>query len=180
MTLEQLNNYLARDYGYFEGTLPNWRVVWSEDQFEKRLTDRTDEGFELLHKEVRLLPKYKQWAPDSYVLERCLPIPEFVETDLTDKFSYEPVYVFDLTKTDSFSDNFYGAIKFVISTVYTAVSRSVGAKYKDPEADKEVAAELREQRLRAIEQELFGNETEVGDALAHKQAVIVPGEVKCH
>jgi hypothetical protein len=51
---------------------------------------------------------------------------------------------------------------------------AVGAKYKDPESHEPIAAKA--ERNAKIEEELFGNESYVGDALAHKQAVVVPNK----
>lgn len=176
MTLQQINEYLGRDFGYFEGTHPHWRVVWSNDQFEKRWTKFTPEGFELINPEVREVPKYRQWIHNKYVLERLLVIPNFVETDLIDKWSYEPIYHFDFGFTTEFSDTFYAACKFIVDIVYSASAKSVGVKYKDPDIGEsaEETEEIRLKRLEGIEQELFGNETDISDAIAHKQAVVVP------
>ena len=90
--IEEINKKLLEEFCTEFGNAPRFRVVFSEDQFEKRFTDRTDEGFELIHPEVRLLPKYKQWIREKYILERLIPIVG--ETDLITKVSYEPAWVF--------------------------------------------------------------------------------------
>jgi hypothetical protein len=50
------------------------------------------------------------------------------------------------------------------------------AKYKDPEADPVTGALERQARLDAVQESLFGNETDVGDALAYKTGVTVQKE----
>ena len=80
-TLEIINKRLKDNYGETVDR-PNFRIVWSEDQFENRLTHFTDEGFELIHPEVRQLPKYKQWIHDKYVLERLTEVPIINENEL--------------------------------------------------------------------------------------------------
>src|SRR6267142_3268324 len=71
-----------------------WRIVWSEDQYELRMTDRTPEGLQLLHPEMQLLPKYKQWIREKYVLENLVIVPEVNADELATKLSYEPIWVF--------------------------------------------------------------------------------------
>ena len=46
-SIESINKKLLEEYGTEFTTSPRFRVVFSEDQYEKRLTDFTDEGFEL-------------------------------------------------------------------------------------------------------------------------------------
>jgi len=171
--VDKLNERLARDYGYFDGTMPQWRIVWSDDEFELRETNFTSEGFELLTPMVVELPKYRQWAPHKFILERALPIPQYVETDLISKYSYEPVWVFEDINGNPLPPR-WEAILLIIRSVYIAAAKSIGAKYKDPETEFDEAMEIRKQRLIKLEEDLFGNETTTGDALAHKQAIVVP------
>jgi hypothetical protein len=44
-------------------------------------------------------------------------------------------------------------------------------KYKDDNAG---SLEETQQRVETIQKELFGNETDTGDALAHGEAIVVP------
>jgi hypothetical protein len=171
-----LNERLSRDYGYFDGTMPQWRIVWSEDQLEKRRITHTKEGFELLNVLVQEVPKYRQWIHNKYILERALPIPALVETDLVNKFSYEPVWTFEDKDGEPLPPR-WDVITIVIESIYRAAAASIGAKYKNPdedEKDPDVAIEAKKKRLDLLQEELFGNETETGDALAHKQGIIVP------
>lgn len=169
-----LNERLIRDFGYFEGGVhPLWRIVWSEDQIEKREVWHTAEGFELLSPVVEERPKYRQWIHNKYVLEKAIPIPDGVKTDLIGKFSYEPIWVFEDAKGYPLPPR-WDAIILIVENVYRAAARSIGAKYKDPEDDPLVGKEVKEQRIKELEAALFGNETETGDALAHKEAIVVP------
>lgn len=153
-----------------------WRVVWSEDQFEKRLTDCTDEGLQLLRPEVRLLPKYRQWIREKFVLERLTVIPEVNSDELpTQKVSYEPIYVFE-DRYGNYLPPRIDASKFVIDSLYAAMGRSSMRKYVDEEEKNPM--EVREARIDKLQEELFGNETDTGDALAHGQAIIVPNNYK--
>lgn len=170
-SIDSLNRQLVDLYGIDTITgKAMFRIVWSEDQYEKRLTKYTDEGLELLYPEVRELPKYKQWVKEKYVLERLVLVPEVNVGELpTQKMSYEPLWVFHDRNGDYLPPRL-DASKLVIDSVYAALGKSSLAKYKDEEATLEGKAK----RILKYEEELFGNESNVGDALAHNQAVIVP------
>lgn len=173
-SIESLNKKLLDDYGTEFGDAPRFRVVFSEDQYEKRLTDFTDEGFELIHPEVRLLPKYKQYIREKYILEHLIPIVG--ETDLLTKVSYEPAWVFQ-DKNGKYLPPFYEGCKHVIESMY-AVMNQAGAftRYKD----KNISPEEHAAHLKKIEDELFGNETETGDHLAYGTGISSAGDGDQH
>jgi hypothetical protein len=142
--------------------------VWSEDQYEKRWTQFSDEGFELIQPEVRVLPKYKQWIRQRYILERFVPVVG--ETDLVTKTSYEPAWVFQ-TKNGEYLPPFFDGCKLIIESMFQAIGRAnTHTKYKD----KNVSPEERLAEIKRVEDELFGNETATTDALAYGTGVTVP------
>jgi hypothetical protein len=166
-SIESINEKLLNHYGTEFGNSPRFRVVFSEDQYEKRFTDYTDEGFELLTPEVRLLPKYKQWIREKYILERLVPV--IGETDLLTKVSYEPAWVFQ-DKRGNYLPPFFEGCKHVIESIYSVMDKAgCFTKYKD----KNISPEERAIELKKVENELFGNETEVGDHLAYGTGVTV-------
>ncbi len=163
--IEFINKRLLDEFGKESNNEPRFRVVFSDDQYEKRLTDFTDEGFELIHPEVRLLPKYKQWVREKYILERLVPVVG--ETDLTTKVSYEPAWVFQ-DKHGNYLPPFFDGCKHVIESMYAAIGRKdTFTKYKD----KNISAEEKAAELKKVEDQLFGNETIVGDHLAYGTGV---------
>lgn len=173
-SIESINGQLVSLFGIdsISGD-PMWRVVWSEDQFEKRLMDTTDEGFQLLYPEVREVPKYRQWIKERYVLERLTIVPEINAQDLpSQKVSYEPMWVFE-TQSGIYLPPKLDAARLVVDAVYTAsgITRAGLAKYKDPDSHQEEALENKRQRIEGLVEDLFGNETETGDALAHGEGV---------
>ena len=172
-TLEIINKRLKDNYGETVDK-PNFRIVWSETEFENRLTNFTNEGFELIHPEVRQLPKYRQWIREKYVLERLTEVPIINESELPEsRLSYEPLWVFEDAKGNAVRPT-WPAAKFVIETVHEQVrTSSYYTKYKDPDngLTQEQQFEKRNLELQEIQDELFGNETTIGDALAHKQGV---------
>src|SRR5574338_654805 len=162
--LSNINYQLERDFGKQFDDRPTWRVVWSEDQFENRLMDVTDEGIQLLVPEVRHVKKY-QHIKERFVLERLVPVVG--ETDLVTKTSYEPAWQFE-DRYGNYLPPRYDACKFIIEAIYSQMDRkSAFAKYKDEKATKEA----REQMILDMEEKLFGNETPVTDALAYGYGV---------
>ncbi len=165
---EQLLNKFGRD---INSDRPRYRIVFSQDEYEKRITDRTDEGFQLLQPEVRLLPKYKQYIVGKYILEQLVEIPEGSETDQVEKVIYDVIWVFQ-DKNGNYLPPFFEGCEYVIDAIHQSIGRSGAfAKYKDPNVDPE----YRKAELERVERELFGNETEVGDHLAYGTGVVVPG-----
>jgi hypothetical protein len=167
-SIESINKKLLEEFGTEFGKSPRFRVVWSEDQYEKRLTSFTDEGFELLAPEVRELPKYKQWIREKFILERLVPIVG--DTDLVTKVSYEPAWVFQ-DKNGNYLPPFFDGCKLVVESLMEKMGHKGHAKYKDPNVSKEERLE----QIKKVEAELFGNESDVTDALAYGTGVVVPG-----
>ncbi|SRR6266545_454588 len=175
-SIESINDKLLEEFGIELscGNQPKFRVVFSEDQYEKRLTSFTDEGFELITPEIRLLPKYKQWVREKYILERLIPIVG--ETDLVAKVSYEPAWVFQ-DKHGNYLPPFFEGCKHIIESMFQAIGqKNTFTKYKD----KNVSPEERAAELKQVEDELFGNETDVGDHLAYGTGIVVPGNETLH
>lgn len=167
--IEDINKKLIDEFGRFSDGRPNFRVVFSDDQYEKRLTGYTDEGLELINPEVRLLPKYKQYIHSKYLLERLVPV--IGKTDLVEKTSYECCWVFQ-DKNNNYLPPFFEGCKFVIESLMTAMGKAgTHAKYKD----KNISPEEREANLKKVQDELFGNETDTSDALAHGYGVSLSG-----
>ncbi len=168
-TIESINEKLVNDYGYELIDKPKFRVVFSDDQYEKRWTEYTDEGFQLLHPEVRLLPKYKQWIKGKFILERLIPVNG--ETDLTEKTSYEPAWVFQ-DKDGNYLPPFFDGCKLIIDSLLQAAGHAgTFTKYKD----KNVTPEERLEEVKKVENQLFGDESDVADHLHYGTGIVVPG-----
>lgn len=172
--IQFINRKLRDHFGLdTETTQSIFRVVWSTDQYENRMSDVTPEGVQLLYPQVQLFPKYYV-GKDRWILERLVVIPIANMTDLPDaQLSYEPIWVFE----NDFGpvEPKWEPIKFIIDALYAAMGRSSLAKYANPD-DKN--PEARMERINKLGQELFGNETSVGDALAHHEAVAYTGPSK--
>lgn len=171
--IDSINQHLSRKYGYGpDGINPTWRVVFCADMTEKRMMTHTDEGFELLHPEARLVRKYQHIDKDKYILERQVPVEG--ETDLITKVSYEPAWVFE-DRFGNYLPPRIDACEVIIDTIYFQQNHKAFAnKYDDPEATEQQRLE----KIMNMEKILFGNETPVGDALAHGYGVTVPANIQ--
>ena len=183
--VELINNRLIDLFGIDTITgQAIWRVAWSEDQFEYRhgtYDDYTKGGIYIRTvTEVRYVPKYRQWLRNRFVLEKITLIPECNIPELpANKLSYEPMFPFQ-DRSGEFLPPKIEACEFVIHSVLAAQGKSSLAKYKDPDdgLTTEEQLEKRDDELNALQAEMFGNETEIGDALAYHQGVVVPHSYK--
>lgn len=171
-TLKVINRRLADIYGNYLDGQSNYRVVWSEDQFEMRIVSATPESFILTNPDVRLVKKYGQYIHNKWILEKLVEVPEILHDELLNKLSYEPLWVFEDGKGNPLPP-VWGVIEIVIGTVMENAAKAVGAKYTQPGWSKEEA----EVRLKEMEEVLYGNETPVGDALAHKTGIVSSGVI---
>lgn len=175
-TIESINENLLRAFGteIMAGSLPKFRVVFADDELEKRLMTHTDDGFELLYPEVREVKKYSDHIYKGfYILERLVPVAGSIEegtTDLTTKVSYEPAWVFR-DKHGNYLPPLFDMCVFVAESMFAAAMRAgTHVKYKDPALDPE----LRKKELDSMMEKLFGEESDVADALHYREGVVVP------
>ena len=167
--IESINGQLLSEYGSdISSNKPKFRVVFSDSQYENRFMTHTDKGFELIHPEVRLVPKYKQYIKHRYILERLTPVVG--ETDLIEKISYEPVWTFQ-DKEGKYLPPWFEGCRFIIENILMNMAvKNYRAKYKDIMSKEQYLADMK-----SMEDELFGNETAIGDHLAYGTGIVVPG-----
>ena len=165
-TLEELNKRLIAYYGTAWNGLPIYRIVWSEDQFESRKCTHSDLGIELLYPEVREVPKYRQYIHNKYLLEKLVELNDQAQDELKIKISYEPLWIYTDANDNALPPK-WEVTQFVIQTMLSAMGKSSLAKYVDPGE----SMEEKQDRISKIQEEMFGNETDVGDALAYGDGV---------
>ena len=178
--IESINSQLVDLFGKDTiSGIPIWRVVWSEEQFEKRLgtyDNITPSGLYLGSvTEVRLVPKYRQWITKKYVLERLVAVPDSQQNELpTSKVSYEPIYVFEDGNGDYLPPKSIVA-KFVIDTIYAAqYGGSHLKKYIDDEYSQEASLDAKAKRINSIFEEMTGEESSLGGTTVSGESIIVP------
>lgn len=169
-SIDSMNRQLADLFGIDTASSnPIWRIVWAEDQREKRLTKFSPSGIEFIHPLPVELPKYSH-LKGRYILEKLEAIPEQHVTELCGtKVSYECKWVFENEKVGYLPPRMDVA-QLVIHTLNFAQhgNKSGLRKYiEDVDEDKRKDFER-------IWNDLFGNEMDVTDALRYKEAVTVP------
>ncbi len=173
--VDEINKLLDGNYGRFDGINPRWRVVWSEDQLEKRWgkwEDKTKEGIFLRYvEEVREVKKYTQYCFEKYILETLRPVHD--DPDLIVKVSYEPVWTF-MDKNGNALPPRYDVCKLIIDTIHHNMNHRKGIVEHHPLADPKTADEVKRAKLDDMYQKLYGNETQVTTALSQQRGVIVP------
>jgi hypothetical protein len=176
--LKEINKRLIEFFGTDTVTgQPIWRIVFSEDQFEKRkgtYDDFTSGGIYLRTvTEVRLVPKYKQWIHSKYVLERLVAVPDQnIEELPTVRMSYEVLWVFE-DKDGNYLPPKWEAAQFIIETVLAAQHGTHNLKkYIDNEDSQEASLKMKSERVDKIIEELWGDQsslhgrTAAGDMVA--------------
>ena len=175
--IEDINYWLRRDYGR-TGEFSTWRVVWSDylETVKGWFVQYDDSGnFLGAERGIGQAPKYT-YIKDRYVLERIMPVPEENKEELLGReLSYEPVFVFERANGDYLPPRFE-VCKLVIEAILDRAARAVGyTKYKNPEDDHD-PLEVKMERIKKLQEELFGPENE--DVLSHRlhvgEAISVP------
>lgn len=169
-TIETLNQRLKDHFGIDTASnKPLFQIVWAPDQIEKRLMETLDSGIVLLTPVVREVKKYS-YIKDAHVLERLVIVPDFQVKELAGaQMSYEPLWVYKDKYENPLSPK-WEPTKLIIDTLYAVMGRKSLRKYIDPDT----VEGAKEARIAEIHQELFGNETDTGDALRYKEGVTVP------
>jgi hypothetical protein len=179
-----INTRLKDHYGFLNGKV-NFRLTWPDDEFEIRNQNFTPEGLQLVHPKAQRVHKYIKYLHGFWVLERLLEVPltniNAGVLKLEQGLSYEPLYHFyDIdpnTGEYKAKQPAWRPVQFLVDACLSNIKAgNTYLKYKHPKAGKNtkelIAAEQAE--LQEIEAYLAINETETGDALAHRQGIVVP------
>jgi hypothetical protein len=162
MDILLFNQRLLDFYGKF-GTSdkPKYRLVYSANEKEKRVIKTPN--FSVFAEE---LPKYPQIKPPKFILEALQNVSS---DELVAKESYEPLWVFgkDGDPDGEPIEPSWVAIEYLLYTLY---NRS----HTPYMTDEDGSLESRRAEADKLYDSLFGNETSTGDALAHKEGIIVP------
>jgi len=174
MDINQINARLRLHYGCNLFKMPNFRLVFSDNQFEKRWgTFREFYGKIFLREYTAMkeVPKYG-FIKGKWVLERWLPPSLTYTPEVPDSSngSYEPMYVFQDVNGNALEVN----EEFIDKCVDTILH---------PQLAGHRASELREADKKAKEKEIQENmviledqgRSWIGHRLHSKEGIIVPG-----
>jgi hypothetical protein len=174
-SVEALNQRLIEHFGRdIASERPIWRIVRAGEQFEKRFgefEDHTKEGFFIRRvTEVRTVPKYQHIESGAWILEQLVQVPPHQIMELAgEKTSYEVKFVYQSFKTGELLPPIWSVTKITIEAILLAMNHpNPFAKYKDksPEELEKEYAEMMDY--------LYGDRSDVSDALAYKEGVVVP------
>ncbi len=179
-TVEEINKQLIDLFGIeTDSTLPIWRVIYSDDQYEFRHGTYDDYTPNRLFirtvTEVRYVPKYKQWIQHKYILERLVMVSDVNILELPAvKKSYEPIWTFEDKNGNALPPRL-DACQFIINTVYAAQYGTHNLKkYHDPEWCQEAELETRKKRIDSLVEELFGEQSSLEGTTVTGESIIVP------
>lgn len=169
-SIESLNKQLADLFGIdTSSTQPIWRIVWAEHQFEKRMSKFSPTGIEYIHPLPIEAPKYSH-IKGRYILEKLEAIPVQHVAELCGvKVSYECKWVFENEKVGYLPPRLDVAQLVIHTLNYAQHGNPSGLRKYVEDVDEEKRKEFQR-----IWDDLFGNETDVTDALRYKEGVTVP------
>lgn len=186
--IARINKKLKRTYGtgFAEnglnlmgaGSRPLWRIVWSKDEYEKRLGTFRDfiPGTDVLLREVtevREVPKYSYIKP-RWILEKLMyaPTPELPDSD---KPHYEVIYVFEnLQGTAMFP--IWDYTKYLIDTIMLGAEEAARRnKYMNPDKLEAMMNEEDNKKQEKIYDELLQESSPLAAALGDGEAVSFAG-----
>lgn len=169
-SIERLNQQLADLFGIDTNSSNQiWRISWAEDQREKRLTKFSPNGVEYLYPVATELPKYPH-IKGRYILEKLELIPLQHQEELCGvRVSYECKWVFENEKVGYLPPRLDVAQLVIHTLNFAQYGNKSGLRKYVEDADDEKRKEFDR-----IWNDLFGNETDVTDALRYKEAVTVP------
>lgn len=168
--IDTLNRRLKDTFGSYEGHV-RYRITWPNNEFEIRRMNFTEEGFQLIHPELRRVHKYEKWRWDHWILERIMEVPVVNMERLGGaNLSYEPCWTLEEIQIA------WPPIKFICNTIEEKIGKKLYKQYKHPYEGLTTKEQLekKQMELDEIYQSLYGNETRVGDALAYHGAIVVP------
>lgn len=168
-SIEVLNERLINVYGRYLDERPLFRLIYSENVTEIRDITHTKEGLPYLHPEPGEVKKYS-WLNNKYILEGLRETGVLRNGKVEGIIDYEPMWVFEDKDGNPLPPDWLVIQALMESARCAQEGRSPNFKNIEDENDPEVMAK----RLEKIQEQLFPNETEIGDALAYKEAIVVP------
>jgi hypothetical protein len=170
--IREINKLLQEHFGIdTESGWCMWRISWSNDQYEMRLTDTTPKGIALLFPEVMNMPKYS-WIKNRWILENLVLIPEQQQMEIPQfKKSYECIWKFE-DRRKEYIEPVFEAAKFIIDVVHAAKGYSPIRKYIDPESKEPI--EEKKKRIDKLVEELFGDESSLLGRTITGEAIAMP------
>ena len=165
--LGSLNKSLRNSFGFDIRNRPLLRIVWSNDEIEKRFGPfevyyghiylRTETG-------VREVLKY-EYIQDRWILERLFP-NNTEATGIIGDTTYEPIYVFQ-DKNENYLEPNLRVCQFIVHSLLHPLTNKL--RYRD-----EAQARI-EKEIKFFEEYLDNKSPYLATMLHNKEAIVVPG-----
>lgn len=135
--VDAINNFL-KNYGSYDGKV-KFRLVWANDQTEKRLGTFTDylPGTDIFLREVTEVREIKKYREpnfkDTYVIEKLVPN---YHKAISGRLSYEPIWSYDIRLNDgSIKHPTFEAVQFFMRMAIDGAGHT--AKFWIEQAEKQ-------------------------------------------
>ena len=169
MNADEINRKLKDNYGVDLLGNQKFRVVWSEDQTEKRLVTSYREGEFIVNLDkpkAVIVPKYN-YVSERFILEKL----EYNNNpELTEKFTYEPLFVFQDGNKNFLPLN-WEAIRLIIN----AIENRVTVKKTDKQVWDEEQEDLQKEIKRNLDYLNATGRSDLQQKLSMKEAVSMSG-----
>lgn len=171
-----LNRRLLETYGSTLDGKPYYRLVWSEDMFEKRKGDfvkRTEAGIILgeLHNHVELCRKYG-YLKDRWILEYYTPAQKLLE-EVAQLDFYEPVFAFQDSKGEYLEPAWF-ALEYIVHRHRAILSGNL--ERRNESMDKAEAEALEEKETQEFLDYLENEHSDLQNKFRYQEAVIIHKE----
>jgi hypothetical protein len=131
LSLDSINRELLERYGRSNTGPPNFRIVFSDTQTEKRFGEfdvHFGKIFLRTEKAVREVPKYP-YAKGRYILEKY--VYAFPPSEVMDYNFYEPVFVFESASGQPLEPEMWAIDKLIHSLFYPDRRKLSDSQMKD-------------------------------------------------
>ena len=167
-----INDQLIRTFGFLNSR-PKFRIVWTGDQFEKRLGEYTDwDGDKKIRTitEVREVPKYPFVKPPWWMLERAV---EFQDESIKNPNYYEGLYLFrHFTDKGDYGDMLPLRADMAIIAAECSLVKKEKRNYA---MDKGEFEEKDAKKEKDIYEQICDQTSYLAHKFHHKEAIIMPG-----
>lgn len=178
--IEDINKRLAEVFGSYRQGMPWFQLRWTDDIIEKHFDTYCDfmRGTNILLREVtevREVKPYDYIRPPKWALERLIPNPNPEMLISDSQLVYTLIWAFGY-KGDPSGEPIHPkwrACEFLIKNLLGGSARkSEYAKYTAKLGEGQTEAD-REFRIEQLMEDLYGEPSKVGDAIASKNAVVI-------
>jgi len=171
--VKHINTELIREFGFVYDK-PKFRIIWTGDQFEKRLAEYNDfDGNKIRIRtvtEVREVPKYPYVNPPWWMLERRMK--SSADESIKNWNGYEPLYLFRHFDGSDYGDYLPPRLDMALVACKMSLVRKEKRNY---EMDKGEFEDKEDRKEKDIFEQVKDMTSDLAHHFHHKEAVIMDG-----